>query len=294
MKLLILGGTGQVGWELQRTMAPLGEVAVMTRAELDLGNSGRIRAMFDEQRPDVVINAAAYTAVDDAEAHPDIADAINHRAVATIATLVAERGSWLVHYSTDYVFDGSGTHAFAETARPGPLNVYGRSKLAGDEAIVASGCRHLILRTSWVHAPRGKNFVRTILELARERDSLRVVSDQVGSPTSAALIAEATALVLRQALCDEAMSGTYHLAAAGHTSWHEVACHIVGDARRLGADLRLAPSAIEPVASSDYPKPAVRPHNSRLDTSKVRRIFGVPLSDWRQGVDQTVAALLAA
>ena len=294
MRLLILGGTGQVGWELQRTLAPLGEVAVMTRAELDLGDAGRIRKVLDDHRPDVVVNAAAYTAVDEAEAHPDVADAINHRAVATIATMAAERGSWLVHYSTDYVFDGSGTAAFAETARPRPLNVYGRSKLAGDQAIIASGCRHLILRTSWVHAPRGKNFVRTILDLARERDSLRVVSDQVGSPTSAALIAEATAVVLRQALGNEAMSGTYHLAAAGHSSWHEVACHIVGEAMRLGADLRLAPSAIEPIASADYPKPAVRPYNSRLDTSKVRRTFGPSLSDWRQGVDHTVAALVAA
>jgi len=294
MRLLILGGAGQVGWELQRTLAPLGEVAVRTRAELDLGKAGAIREAIDEHLPDVVVNAAAYTAVDDAEAHPEIADAINHRAVATMAAMAAERGMWLVHYSTDYVFDGSGTDAFAETARPGPLNVYGRSKLAGDEAIAASGCRHLTLRTSWVHAPRGRNFVRSILELGRERDSLRVVADQIGSPTSAAHIAEATAVALRQALGDEAMSGTYHLAAAGHASWHDVARHVVDEARRRGAGLRLASSAIEPIPSSDYPRPAVRPHNSRLDTSKARRTFGPPLRDWRQGVDQTVAALVAA
>ncbi|RZA26386.1 MAG: dTDP-4-dehydrorhamnose reductase, partial [Lysobacteraceae bacterium] len=245
-------------------------------------------------RPDAVINAAAYTAVDEAEANPEQADAINHRAVGILGRLAAERNCWLVHYSSDYVFDGSGSEPFGETDPTGPINAYGRSKLAGDIAIAASGCRHLILRTSWVHAPRGRNFVRTILDLARKRDDLRVVSDQHGAPTSAELIARVTALMLEEALHDDTMSGTYHVAAAGQASWHQVARHVVSEATRLGAGLRLVPAAIEPIASADYPTPAIRPRNSRLDTSKLRRTFGPTLTDWRQGVDRTVGALVAA
>ncbi|MDB5527034.1 MAG: dTDP-4-dehydrorhamnose reductase [Devosia sp.] len=294
MRVLILGGSGQVGWELQRSLASLGEVFVAPRAALDLCDPGSVGRIMGERRPDAVVNAAAYTAVDDAETHPQQADAINHRAVDMLARLAASQGCWLVHYSSDYVFDGSGRDPFAETSPTGPLNEYGRSKLAGDEAIAASGCKHLILRTSWVHAPRGKNFVRSILKLARERDHLRVVSDQHGAPTSAELIADVTARALEQTMRNEAQSGTYHIAAAGETSWHGIARHVVTEASRLGADLKLEPEAIEAIGSADYPTPAVRPLNSRLQTKRLRDAFGLTLPDWQQGVGRTVAELVAA
>lgn len=294
MRILILGGSGQVGWELQRSLAPLGDIVVVGRAALDLCDPGSVRLVLAEQQPDAVVNAAAFTAVDEAEMHPQQADAINHRAVKILAQLAADRGCWLVHYSSDYVFDGGGHTPFGETSPTGPLNHYGRSKLAGDQAIATSGCKHLILRTSWVHAPRGKNFVRTILRIARERDRLRVVCDQYGAPTSAELIADVTARVLEQTMRNEAQSGTYHIAAAGETSWHEVARQIVSQAGRLGADLKLTPEAIEPIGSADYPTPAIRPLNSRLDTRKFRALFGLTLPDWQQGVGRTVAEMVTA
>ena len=294
MKILLLGGSGQVGGELQRALAPLGELTVTTRASVDLGDPSSIDRVFNAVEPEVVVNAAAYTAVDAAEAEPERADAINHRAVARLAELAAARKCWLVHYSSDYVFDGHGSQFFGETHDTGPLNVYGRSKLAGDQAVMASGCQHLLVRTSWVHAPRGKNFVRTMLQLARERASLRVVADQHGAPTSAQLIADTTAALLDLALSGEASSGTYHLAPEGETTWHEIAQYVVAEATRLGAPLHLAAAAIEPIASADYPTPAIRPHNSRLDTHKLGATLGVTLPTWRQGVRQTVAALVAA
>ena len=292
MRILIVGGSGQVGWELQRSLAPLGEVIVAPRAALDLCDPGSVGQVLEECRPDTVVNAAAYTAVDAAETEPERADAVNHRSVAILAEQAARNGCRVVHYSSDYVFDGSGTAPFAETHATGPLNVYGRSKLAGDRAVAASGCRHLILRTSWVHAPRGINFVRSILKLARERDHLRVVADQHGAPTSAELVADVTAHMLTRG--GDNQSGTYHLAAMGESSWFEVARTIVAEARRRGATLALAPEAIEPVASADYPSKAVRPLNSRLDTTKLRTGFGITLPDWRQGIGRTVAELVAA
>jgi len=289
-----LGGSGQVGWELQRSLASLGEVMVAPRAAIDLYDPGSVGQIIGARRPDAVVNAAAYTAVDDAETHPQDADAINHRAVDIMAQQAAIHGCWLVHYSSDYVFDGGGSDPFEETDPTGPLNAYGRSKLAGDEAIVASGCKHLIMRTSWVHAPRGKNFVRSILKLARERDHLRVVVDQHGAPTSAELIADVTARALEQIMHNEAQSGIYHLAAAGETSWHGIACHVVTEASRMGANLKLKQEAIEPIKSADYPTPALRPLNSRLRTKKLRDTFGLTLPDWHQGVGRTVAELVAA
>jgi dTDP-4-dehydrorhamnose reductase len=294
MRILIVGGSGQVGWELQRSLAPLGEVVVAPRAVLDLSDLGSVAQVIERQRPDAMVNAAAYTAVDEAEAQPQQADAINHRAVDKLARLAAHKDCWLVHYSSDYVFDGRGTDPFVETDPTCPLNVYGRSKLAGDQAILASGCRYLIFRTSWVHAPRGRNFVRSILKLARERDGLRVVADQHGAPTSAELIADVTAHVLARAYRYGGNAGIYHVAAAGETSWHEIAQVVVTEARRLGAELALAPEAIEPIASSEYPTPATRPLNSRLDTAKVRETFQISLPDWRLGIERTVAELVAA
>lgn len=294
MRILIVGGSGQVGWELQRSLAPLGEVVVAPRATLDLGDLSSVAQVIERQQPDAVVNAAAYTAVDEAEAHPEQADAINHRAVDTLARLAAQRNYWLVHYSSDYVFDGHGTDPFDESHPTCPLNAYGRSKLAGDEAILASGCRHLIFRTSWVHAPRGRNFVRNILKLARERDGMRIVADQHGAPTSAELIADVTSHVLAKAHESGSNSGTYHLAATGETSWHELAQVVVAEARRLGADLILAPEAIEPIRSSEYPTPAARPLNSRLEIAKLRETFEISLPNWRPGIERTVAELVAA
>lgn len=290
MRMLLVGGSGQVGWELQRSLAPLGEVIVAPRAALDLCDPGSVGPVVEACRPDIVVNAAGYTAVDAAETEPERADAVNHRAVALLAEAAARHDFRLVHYSSDYVFDGRGTAPFAESHAPGPLNAYGRSKLAGEEAIAASGCRHLILRTSWVHAPRGTNFVRTILGLARERNHLRVVADQHGAPTSAELIADVTAHLLKR----DGRSGTYHLAATGETTWHEIARLIVTEARRLGAPLTLTPDEIEPVSSADFPAKAVRPLNSRLDTAKLRTDFGITLPDWRQGIGRTVTELVSA
>lgn len=293
MRILIVGGSGQVGWELQRSLAPLGEVVVAPRAALDLCDPSSVGRVLEERQPDTVVNAAAYTAVDAAETEPERAEAVNHRGVAWLAEAAARYGCRLVHYSSDYVFDGGGTAPFQETHATGPLNVYGRSKLAGDQAIVASGCLHLILRTSWVHGPRGTNFVRSILKLARERDHLRVVADQHGAPTSAELIADITAHMLARTGRDDP-SGTYHLAATGESSWYEIARTIVTEARRRGAKLRLDPEAIEPISSAEFPSKAVRPLNSRLDTTKLRTNFNITLPDWRQGIGRTVAELVAA
>ncbi|MET3926543.1 dTDP-4-dehydrorhamnose reductase [Devosia sp. 2618] len=294
MKILIVGGTGQVGRDLQRALEPLGDIMAPSRAHLDLADPNSIAQVWEQYRPDAVVNAGAYTAVDDAEAHSDHADAINHRAVDILAQLVERHHGWLVHYSTDYVFNGQGAEPFDESAPKAPLNIYGRSKLAGDEAIVASGCRHLILRTSWVHAPRGRNFVSTILKLAADRDHLRVVADQHGAPTSAALIADVTAIALRRALANDEISGTYHVTAAGETSWHEVAQFAVTVARKRGAVLTLRPEAIDAIGTADYPLPAARPLNSRLDTTRFRHTFDVALPDWHDGVERTVAGLVAA
>lgn len=293
MKILVIGGSGQVGWELQRSLVPLGEVIAAQRPTLDLANPGGLAQALESYQPDAIVNAAAYTAVDEAEAHPELADAINHRSVKALAQLAARRGIWLVHYSSDYVFDGRGSAPYGEGHPTGPLNAYGASKLAGDEAILDSGCQHLILRTSWVHAPRGQNFVRSILKLACERDHLRVVADQHGAPTAAELIADVTAHILARVLRANGISGTYHVAAAGETNWHEVAQLVVSEARRLGGDIKLSPDAIEPVRSSQYQTAAARPLNSRLDTSKLRQTFGISLPDWRPGIGRTVAELVS-
>lgn len=294
MKILVLGGTGQVGWELQRSLATLGEVIVAPRDSLDLRDPGSVGQVWDAYHPDVLVNAAAYTAVDEAEAKPELADAINHRAVDILARLAARNDGWLVHYSSDYVFDGEGTTPFDEASPADPLGAYGRSKQAGDAAIVASGCKHLILRTSWVHASRGRNFVRTVLRLARERAQLNIVDDQHGAPTSAELIADITAHALRHATLGTAEMGTYHLAAGGEASWYQIAQFVVTEATRLGAPLMLQADAIIPIATANYPTPATRPLNSRLDTHKLRQTFGVALPDWQQGIARTVAELVAA
>lgn len=297
MKILLLGKDGQVGWELQRALAPLGELHALGRAEADLGDPDTLRAAVRACAPDAIVNAAAYTDVERAEGDPATAHAVNALAPGVLARAAAAHGAWLVQYSTDYVFDGSKDGAWTEHDPVGPLSVYGRSKLEGEEAVRASGARHLILRTSWLFGARGKNFATTMLRLARERETLDVVVDQVGAPTAAALVADVTALALyRIALAGPdaaALSGTYHLSAAGSTSWHGYAEYLLAQARAHGARLKTRPDGVRPIAASAYPAAAARPANSRLDCGKLNACFGLVLPDWRHHVDRLTAELAA-
>ncbi len=288
MKILITGGNGQVGWELQRALACLGEVVAPGREVLDLSRPETLRAAVLALRPRWIVNAAAYTAVDKAESERDLAYAVNAEAPRALAEVAAEMGASLVHYSTDYVFDGSGTAPWVEDAPINPLNAYGASKAAGEAAIRAAHERHLILRTSWVYGARGANFLLTMQRLMRERPELKIVDDQIGAPTWARHIAEATALILAQVDspargADRPMPwGTYHLTNAGETSWFGFAEAIRAV---LGADMKL-----HPIPSSAYPTPAARPLNSRLSNDALARVFGVCLPDWRVGLNQALGA----
>lgn len=297
MRILLFGKNGQVGWELQRALAPLGDVTALdfdSPAPLlaNFGDPPSLAATVREVQPDVIVNAAAHTAVDKAESEPDLARRLNAEAPQVLAREAAACGAWLVHYSTDYVFDGSGDAPREEDAATGPLSVYGRTKLEGEEAIRASGCRHLIFRTSWVYGTRGGNFAKTMLRLARQRERLSVIDDQIGAPTGADLIADVTAHALRAAVRDAALAGTYNLVASGETSWHGYALRVIEFARGAGVDLKVAPGAIEAVPTSAYPLPAARPANSRLDTSKLRRTFDLALPAWQTGVDRMLQSLL--
>lgn len=293
MKLLLLGADGQVGWELRRSLAALGEVVTAGRAEgADLAQPQAVAALAERVAPQVIVNAAAYTAVDRAEQEAALAHAVNAESPGALARSAARLDAWLVHYSTDYVFDGSGSTARDESSPTAPLSVYGASKLAGEEQIRASGCKHLILRTSWVYAARGGNFARTMLRLAAERDELKVVDDQIGAPTGADLLADLAALMLRSVVQQPGLAGTYHACAAGETSWCAYARHVIGWARARGLALRTAPESVLPIPSSAYPVPARRPLNSRLDTSKLRQAFGLTLPPWQQGVERMLAEAL--
>jgi dTDP-4-dehydrorhamnose reductase len=277
LRILLTGANGQVGWELRRTLAALGELEALGRAELDLRDAGRIREAVRASNADVIVNAAAYTAVDKAESERDAAFAVNAAAPGVLAEEAKRSGALLVHYSTDYVFDGAKPVPYVEEDAPNPINVYGASKLAGERAIAGSGCRYLILRTSWVYGPRGANFYLTMLRLARERPELRVVDDQVGAPTSSLAIARATAQLLRPGA-----HGLYHLIAAGQTSW-------CGFARAILAGAGLATPVIA-IRTEDYPAPARRPRNSRLDCSRLRADFGVALAPWEEELAEVNAA----
>lgn len=298
MKILLLGGNGQVGWELQRALAPLGELIVPGAAgpgqppRADLTQPEALSALVQAVAPQVIVNAAAHTAVDKAEREPTLALAINAAAPAVLAREAAARGALLLHYSSDYVFDGSGDTPRDENAPTGPLGVYGQSKLAGEVAIRVSGCTHLILRTSWVYAARGGNFARTMLRLAAERDTLSVVADQIGAPTGAELIADVSALALLQLRGCPELGGTYHCAAGGHTSWFAYAQFVIEAARAAGQPIKVAADAIHAVPSSAYPTPARRPLNSRLDTHKLQSTFGLTLPTWQVGVSRMLSEVL--
>lgn len=305
VRLLLLGKNGQVGWELQRALQPLGELVALDRHGLDHPAAGRLvgdlqdpdglRRTIEALRPAVIVNAAAYTAVDQAEREPQRAHLINAEAPAALAEAAARIGAWLVHYSTDYVFDGHGQRPWREEDMAAPLNVYGRSKLAGEQAIRASGCRHLILRTQWVYGVRGGNFARTLLRLMRERERLTVVDDQWGAPTGADLIADVTAQMLGRLLREPqaaTLVGTYHLAATGATTWHGYASWLWQLAQQQWPEAGWRTTAIEPVPSEAYPTPALRPRNGRLDTTRLQLVFGLQLPDWRWGVQRWLQSVV--
>jgi dTDP-4-dehydrorhamnose reductase len=297
MKILLLGKNGQVGWELQRSLSVLGELVAC-----DFDSEGELKADFSQPEslaalvarvePDVIVNAAAHTAVDKAESEPELARALNATAPGVLAREARRRDICLVHYSTDYVFDGSGSLPRDEDAATGPLSVYGRTKLEGEELIRASGCHHAILRTSWVYAARGGNFARTMLRLAAERDELKVIADQVGAPTGADLLADVTAQLLPRLFDHVALSGTYHCVAAGETNWHGYATHVIEWARAHGRAVKVAPDRILAIPTSAYPTPAQRPLNSRLSTQKLQRTFGLVMPSWHRGVERMLTEIL--
>lgn len=308
-RILLLGKNGQVGWELQRSLAPLAQLIALDRAgasaaslgvdasvgELrlhgDLGRLESLTATIRALRPDVIVNAAAYTAVDKAESDVDVANAINATAPGILANLCAELGIWLIHFSTDYVFDGTKTAPWLETDPTCPLSVYGRTKLEGEERIRASGCQHLILRTGWVYGAHGANFAKAILRLATEREVLRVVDDQIGAPTGADLLADATAHALRGVTGLTGRLGTYHVAARGETSWFEYARFLIERARTSGWSLKVTQEGLCPTPSCEYPLPARRPSNSRLDCSKFEKTFSLRMPHWQHGVERLLREL---
>lgn len=311
MKILLLGKNGQLGWELQRSLAPLGEIVAPRRADTNavladipegvpgmicgnLNQPAELAEAVRRTQPHVIVNAAAYTAVDRAEQEPTQAELVNVAAPQALAEAAAQVGALLVHYSTDYVFDGSGSRPWTEDDIPSPLSVYGRTKLEGERRIQASGCRHLILRTSWVYAARGGNFARTMLRLAAQREAMNVINDQWGAPTGADLLADLSAHAIRHLLAHPDDGGLYHCAAAGQTTWHEYACFVVNYAHNLRPDLQLLTDVdhIRPVPTSDWPTPARRPLNSRLDSSRFASTFNLRLPDWRQGVQRMLDEIL--
>ncbi|MDH5668392.1 MAG: dTDP-4-dehydrorhamnose reductase [Nitrospira sp.] len=296
MKIALFGKDGQVGWELQRSLSIVGEVLATEQDELDFERPDSLREWIRRHRPDAIVNAAAYTAVDQAESEPEKAERINAEAVGIMAEEARRLNAWLIHYSTDYVFDGTKATPYEEEDKANPLSVYGRTKWEGEEAIRSCHDRHIIFRTSWVFASRGKNFIKTILRLAKEKESLRIIADQWGAPTSAELLADVTALALHRVLGGESeshLSGTYHLVAAGETTWHEYARYVLALAQACGATLKIGPEAVTPIPTEAYPLPAKRPKNSRLSTAKVAQAFGVCVPDWQYHVRRSVDELIA-
>lgn len=302
MKILLLGSTGQVGWELQRSLAPLGEVVALSRDAQSnpghlCGDLADAKGLMDTVRsvhPDMIVNAAAHTAVDKAESEPDVARSINATAPGVLAQEAQRAGIWLIHYSTDYVFDGSGDAPWRETDEVAPLNVYGQTKWEGEQAVAACA-RHIILRTSWVYGARGGNFAKTMLRLASTRETLQVINDQTGAPTGADLLADCTAHIVRQlslgGTSADALAGVYHLAASGSTTWHAYAQFVIDRCRAARPDIALAVNNIAPVSSASFASAAKRPLNSRLDTQKLQAAFDLTLPRWQAGVTRMLTEI---
>ena len=295
-KVLLFGKGGQVGWELQRSLAPLGEVVAVDFDSTDLcgdfTNMAGLAETVQRVKPTIIVNAAAHTAVDKAESEPELARTINALAPEVIAKGAQKLGAWLVHYSTDYVFDGSGSQAWKESDTPAPMSVYGQTKWEGEQAVAAHCDKHLIFRTSWVYAARGGNFAKTMLRLAKERDTLSVIDDQIGAPTGADLLADITALALQRVQTQSELAGLYHLVASGATSWHGYATLVIEQARAAGVDIKTAQNAIHKIATQAYPTPTTRPLNSKLDTLKLQTAFNLYLPPWQQGVARMLTEIL--
>ena len=293
MHILLFGKNGQVGWELQRSLAPLGRITAVDFDSSDYcGNFSNPAGVADTVRllkPDVIVNAAAHTAVDKAESEREFAELLNATSVAAIAKEAEALGAWLVHYSTDYVFDGSGEHPWVESDETAPLNVYGETKLAGEQG-VALCARHLIFRTSWVYAARGANFAKTMLRFGKERSEMSIINDQFGAPTGAELLADCTAHAIRTAQAKPEVAGLYHLIASGTTTWFDYAQLVFAKARAAGVEL--AVTHVNAVPTSAFPTPAKRPHNSRLDTTKFQRTFNLRLPDWTVGVERMLTEII--
>ena len=288
MKILLLGKTGQVGFELHRALSPLGNIDAPSRSELDLMSEQAVNDYLVSRKPDLIVNAAAWTAVDAAETHPSEARRLNTALPAQLATYALERDIRLVHFSTDYVYPGSGTLPWMETSPAGPLSVYGKTKLAGDHAIEHSGADYLIFRISWVYSARGNNFMKTMLRLAKSKTELNIVADQVGAPTPARLIAQISMLAIR----DELQRGIYQLAPKGETSWHGFATEIFNRAIQMGEQLSLTEGNPRPINTSDYPTPAQRPANSRMNVNKIENALNIKLPDWRSQLAITLTEYL--
>ncbi|MEB2348877.1 MAG: dTDP-4-dehydrorhamnose reductase [Comamonadaceae bacterium] len=296
MNILLFGKGGQVGWELQRSLSILGSVNALDfdSAEHcgDFSNPDGVAQTVRALRPDVIVNAAAHTAVDQAESEPERARLLNATTPGRLAEEAARLGALLVHYSTDYVFDGSGTRAWVETDTPAPLSVYGRTKWESEQVIAQSGCPYLILRTSWVYAARGGNFAKTMLRLAQERERLTVIDDQWGAPTGADLLADVTAHAIRHLRQRPEDVGLYHCVAAGETNWHAYANYVLEQARQARPALEIKAIEVAPVPTSAFPTPATRPHNSRLNCARLQSTFGLALPPWQQGVARMLAEIL--
>ncbi|ELX9580965.1 dTDP-4-dehydrorhamnose reductase [Escherichia coli] len=294
MKILLIGKNGQVGWELQRSLSTLGELVAVDYFDKvlcgDLTNPDGIAQTIRTVKPDVIVNAAAHTAVDKAEIERDLSQQLNADSVEVIAKESAKLGALLVHYSTDYVFNGEGKHYRHEDEQTGPLNVYGETKLAGEIAVASHNPRHFIFRTSWVYATRGANFAKTMLRLAKEKEQLSIINDQHGAPTSAELLADCTAIAIRSAQHDQSLFGTYHLVASGETTWYDYAQFVFAVARELGEELVI--KDVKGVDTSAYPTPAKRPRNSRLSNHKLQTAFAVVLPDWKVGVERAVTEII--
>jgi dTDP-4-dehydrorhamnose reductase len=298
MRIVLLGKNGQLGWECQRSLSPLGELIALDRHSAnacgDLSQLQNLEDSLISLQPDVIVNAAAFTAVDQAETESELAFLINAEAPKGLARTALKLNALMVHYSTDYVFNGSGSKPWRENDATAPLNGYGHSKLAGEQAIVASGCRHLIFRTSWVYATRGNNFAKTMLRLAQQRDQLSVIDDQIGAPTSAELIADVSAHAIKQTLTQSTSQGLYHLSASGETSWYHYAKMVLAQARLQGIALKAGPEAVQAIPTSAYPTSAQRPLNSRLDVTKLETTFNLTMPTWQTGVERMLTEVLAS